>query len=190
MAPRSGRKMRAGLKWMAFDICIFVEHDGEGARDFEWLLDAHCPFDFTALDDIECMACLTPSIVRILERSRLTIKRLKIDARIHNHPGSHLTHLIIATDGHALEDASTLLASLSTESPLGHLTNELRAPRRLTVSALRRLISTSMQFPALGCVALKFACSVMDVDVEYGGRMVRTALMQLGDVGRVEFVVY
>lgn len=56
----------------------FVERDGEGSRELEWLPDAQCLFDFTALDGYrECMVCLTPSIVSILKRSRLTIKRLK-----------------------------------------------------------------------------------------------------------------
>ncbi|KAJ6566763.1 hypothetical protein B0H19DRAFT_1257950 [Mycena capillaripes] len=166
------------------------------------MLDPLFPLDLSALVELDFGTQLSPAVQKLVERTRLTIARLTVDAQSvansdyndNSQPMflAHLpalSHLTLVSTGHQLEDAETLLAGLPPQNRLRSLTVQIKKMRQLTEVQVRPL--------GAACANLHEACtvtvwvrrftSVMDVaDVP---ALVRTAFAELDESGRLQVVV-
>ncbi|KAJ7445320.1 hypothetical protein FB451DRAFT_1433432 [Mycena latifolia] len=120
-----------------------------------WLLGPLSPFDFSALEECEYLAPLTPRIRALLFRARTSLMRLTLDAQhaatlpalLAQFPA--LTDLTLTSTAHDLADVEAALAAAPS---LTRLTLRLRNKHGMREDALRRLAEV--------CVASQSACMV------------------------------
>ncbi|KAJ6526204.1 hypothetical protein B0H10DRAFT_2450723 [Mycena sp. CBHHK59/15] len=166
----------------------------------DWLLDPQCPFDLSGLTDFEYGATLTPAILKLLRSSRLSLRRLRIDAQyavnsdytddaqvalLAQFPA--LTHLTIASTGKQLRDVETLLAGLLPANRIASLTIELMKVRQLQADAMRQLGATCASMSCTVVVHVRRTAS--GADGAGLASLVRSAFAEVLGRGKLQVTV-
>ncbi|KAJ7114930.1 hypothetical protein C8R44DRAFT_984256 [Mycena epipterygia] len=172
------------------------------------LVEQSCPFDFSQLCDVDSsrvwdLNSVMPAVARLLDRSRMTITRLKLhtwhvapygDAEVSRLTSPHLfpalTHLAIVTMGHALNIVEALIVPLPPSSRIQVLTLEICQAQLRYLTPLGSLVSTlaSMSLPALHRIeVLVYGLPAGDPDAQLH---MQSALAPLADRYELDVVVF
>ncbi|KAJ6486306.1 hypothetical protein DFH09DRAFT_1377840 [Mycena vulgaris] len=169
-------------------------------QDAPWLLDPYSPFDFSGLTSLDYSPQLTPTMLKVLNRARFSLRRPTVDAQDALNPTytefpqpgllaqfPALTHLAVTSIGSELADAAALLAGLPSTTRLVSLTLAIAKVRALQADALQALAAMCAGAPFRVAVHVRRVASGADgVDAR---ALVRSAFAELDARGILEVVV-
>ncbi|KAJ7855600.1 hypothetical protein B0H14DRAFT_3865187 [Mycena olivaceomarginata] len=184
----SSPRIRLKIKALNFDSIMF--------NGGNWLLHHSLPFDLSALEELDLGGALSPSWLKILEQSRLSLRKLRIYAQdIINPkytknpiPATFIAQLPVLADltigslGEELEDVETILEGLP---PTNRLT-------RLTIDIMTRPREERLR--PLGAACANMGCTVevnlwrfmgAGLSPEDMAALVRAAFADLHERGRL-----
>ncbi|KAF8158794.1 hypothetical protein K438DRAFT_1986209 [Mycena galopus ATCC 62051] len=157
------------------------------------MLDSLFPFDLSALEEVDFGMELSPTARKVIESSRLSIRKMTLDAQqvLNEHYVAFiahlpaLTHLTLVSTAHKLQDAETLLANLPQENRLRSLTLQINKVRQLNESKMRTLGAVCAKLHescGVNVCVRRFASGADGADTE---SVVRAAFAELDERGKL-----